>query len=136
MPRPHVRLPLPARLPIPPLAPRQTRHRLPVPMLPVRTDPQPMPAGARLLPKRSSAMSRHLLPLLAVLICAGCSLARPRSMPPMPPPPPAEATLACGPLPPMFATAGEAVAWVEAVSRLFVECDARRRVAVEAWPSR
>jgi len=34
----------------------------------------------------------------------------------------------------MFATAGEAVAWVSAVSKLYVQCDAKRRVAIEAWP--
>jgi len=50
------------------------------------------------------------------------------------PPPPAEATIACGPLPPMFTTAGQAVAWVDRVAALFVQCDARRRLAVEAWP--
>ena len=56
-------------------------------------------------------------------------------MPPTPlPPPPAEATRTCGPLPPMFRSAGEAVAWVDAAAALLVTCDARRRLAVEAWP--
>jgi hypothetical protein len=34
----------------------------------------------------------------------------------------------------MFTTAGEAVAWVDTVSAQYVACDAKRRVAVEAWP--
>jgi hypothetical protein len=34
----------------------------------------------------------------------------------------------------MFTTAGEAVAWVGDVAKLYVACDAKRRVAVEAWP--
>jgi len=34
----------------------------------------------------------------------------------------------------MFATAGAAVQWVSDVAALYVDCDARRRVAVEAWP--
>lgn len=56
-------------------------------------------------------------------------------MPPMPlSPPPAESLIACAPLPKMFATAGEAVAWVSDVTALYVQCDSRRRVAVEAWP--
>ncbi len=56
-------------------------------------------------------------------------------MPPMPlSPPPAESLIACAPLPRMFTTAGEAVAWVSEVTALYVDCDARRRVAVEAWP--
>jgi len=49
-------------------------------------------------------------------------------------PPPAEAMLSCGPLPAMFRTGGEAVAWVDAAASLLVTCDARRRLAVEAWP--
>jgi len=49
-------------------------------------------------------------------------------------PPPAEATLACGPLPAKFTTGGEAVAWVGAAASLLATCDARRRLAVEAWP--
>jgi len=34
----------------------------------------------------------------------------------------------------MFRSAGEAVAWVDAAAALLVTCDARRRIAVEAWP--
>mgnify|MGYP003441868863 FL=1 len=75
-----------------------------------------------------------LLPLLALMLPAGTA-GRPASTPPMPlSPPPAESLIACAPLPRMFATAGEAVAWVSNVTALYVDCDARRRVAVEAWP--
>ena len=75
-----------------------------------------------------------LLPLLALMLSA-CTSGRPASTPPMPlSPPPAESLIACAPLPRMFATAGEAVAWVSNVTALYVDCDARRRVAVEAWP--
>jgi len=75
-----------------------------------------------------------LLPLLALMLPA-CTSDRQVSMPPMPlSPPPAESLIACAPLPRMFTTAGEAVAWVSEVTALYVDCDARRRVAVEAWP--
>ena len=75
-----------------------------------------------------------LLPLLALMLPA-CTSGRPASTLPMPlSPPPAESLIACAPLPRMFATAGEAVAWVSNVTALYVDCDARRRVAVEAWP--
>jgi hypothetical protein len=41
--------------------------------------------------------------------------------------------IACSPLPAMFTTEGEAVAWVDTVAAQYVACDAKRRVAVEAW---
>ena len=80
-------------------------------------------------------MFKALLLLLCALTLTGCaSDRRPLTPPTPPPPPPAEATAACAPLPPMFATAGQAVAWVDQVAALYVACDARRRLAIEAWP--
>ena len=34
----------------------------------------------------------------------------------------------------MFRTGGEAVAWVDSAAALLVTCDARRRLAIDAWP--
>ena len=79
-------------------------------------------------------MSKRLALLLAVSILSGCGSANaPLTLPTLPPPP-AESVVACAPLPVMFATAGAAVAWVADVSALYVACNEKRRVAVEAWP--
>ena len=80
-------------------------------------------------------MLKALLPLCAALMLSACQSDRKLSQPPMPlPKPPAESVEPCDALPVMFATAGEAVAWVDAVSSLYVACDSKRRELVDAWP--
>ena len=79
-------------------------------------------------------MFKRLVLLCGVLGLTACHSANaPLTLPTLPPPP-AESVVACAPLPVMFATAGAAVAWVADVSALYVACDAKRRVLVEAWP--
>ena len=80
-------------------------------------------------------MRKQLALLCAASILSACQSGQKQSPKPMPlPAPPISATIPCKPLPPMFTTAGEAVAWVDTVAGLYVECDGKRRVAVEAWP--
>ena len=80
-------------------------------------------------------MRKVLLLLCGALILSACQSGQKQSLPPMPlPAPPIKSTEPCAPLPDMFATAGDAVAWVAAVSALYVECDGKRRTLVEAWP--
>ena len=80
-------------------------------------------------------MRKALLLLCGALILSACQSGPKQSPPPMPlPKPPAEAVIPCAPLPAMFTTAGEAVAWVSDVTALYVECDGKRRVLAEGWP--
>lgn len=62
----------------------------------------------------------------------GAAPKEPKALP-LPTVPP-EAAVPCPALPPMFMTAGEALLWVDQVSKQYVECESKRRQLQDAWP--
>ena len=79
-------------------------------------------------------MSKALPLVLLALTLAGCKPPPPPSKLPTPPLPPADAVQPCVPLPLPGATAGDIVQWISTVSKLYVDCDGKRQLLVEAWP--